>query len=370
MKDILIIGGGLAGLISGIQFARRGIPCTVVEKKNYPMHRVCGEYISNEVVPFLKSIDAFPTEIDISSIHEFQLSAVNGKSSLLNLEMGGFGISRYAFDYFLFNKALSLGVKFKLQTEVIDIKFLNEKFIVKTTDQELQADVVVGGFGKRSKADLALNRSFIQKRSPYVGVKYHVKTDFPADRIALHNFEGGYCGASCVEDGIVNICYLSHRDVLKQHKSISEMEQQVLFKNPLLKELFQNSHFLFEKPETINEISFATKEPVHEHVLMAGDAAGMITPLCGNGMAMAIRSAKVLSEMIIKFCTTPGYSRQQLEHDYAKAWNELFRQHLWEGRQVQKLFGNAFTSSLAINLMIYSKPLARQIVKRTHGDYF
>ena len=57
---------------------------------------------------------------------------------------------------------------------------------------------------------------------------------------------------------------------------------------------------LFEKPEVINEITFEKQDPVSNHILMCGDAAGMITPLCGNGMAMAIHSAKILSGLIIE----------------------------------------------------------------------
>ena len=52
--------------------------------------------------------------------------------------------------------------------------------------------------------------------------------------------------------------------------------------------------------------SFAPKKPVEEHILMSGDAAGLITPLCGNGMAMAIRSAKILSETRFYHTTKVG----------------------------------------------------------------
>ena len=70
------------------------------------------------------------------------------------------------------------------------------------------------------------------------------------------------------------------------------MERQVLLKNPHLKRIFSEADFVFGRPEVINEISFETKDPVENHILMAGDAAGMITPVCGNGMAIAIHSGK------------------------------------------------------------------------------
>ena len=130
-----------------------------------------------------------------------------------------------------------------------------------------------------------MGRKFTTTRSPYAAIKYHIRTDHPTDLIALHNFRDGYCGISNVEDGKTNLCYLTHRNNLRKTGSIASLEEEILQKNHLLKYIFSNSEFLFEKPEVINEISFATKDPVEGHVLMAGDAAGMITPLCGNGMA-------------------------------------------------------------------------------------
>lgn len=357
-------------MLTGIQLVRAGVPSTLIEKKSYPFHRVCGEYISNETVPFLQSLGLFPTEFSLPRLSRFRLSSVNGKYADLSLDLGGFGISRYSFDHFLYEKAKASGVNFFLNTEAETIAFETQRFIVKTEQQMLKADVIVGSFGKRSKVDITMARNFIRKRSPYIGVKYHIYTDHPNDLIALHNFKDGYCGISNIEDGKTNLCYLSHRNNLKKYGNIAEMEANVLFKNPFLKSLFENAKFIFNKPETINEISFETKSPVENHVLMVGDAAGMITPLCGNGMAMAIHSSQLLSKCIIRYCKTPGYSREQLERDYSQQWKMLFEKRLWVGRQIQRLFGSETASDFAVNLARHLKPLANFLVRQTHGVPF
>jgi len=367
---VVVVGGGISGLLTAIQLATAGIECFLVEKKNYPFHRVCGEYISNETVPFLHSLNLYPDQFHPPLIQRFQLSSVRGKNKIVPLDLGGFGISRYTFDSFLYEKAKSLGVIFYLKEEVEKILFDRETFLVKTQNRQLEADFVIGAFGKRSKVDVQLDRSFIQKRSPYVGVKYHIKTDHPNNLIALHNFDGGYCGISNVEEGKTNLCYLTHRENVRRFKSIKEMEEAILFKNPFLKNIFTNSQFLFDKPETINEISFETKLPVEAHILMTGDAAGMITPLCGNGMAMAIHSAKIVSDLLVKYSKQKKISRIQLEQQYIDAWNKLFKNRLWFGRQVQKLFGSEWASNAAVNLAINIRPLADVIIKGTHGDPF
>ncbi|MBL7873199.1 MAG: FAD-dependent monooxygenase [Cyclobacteriaceae bacterium] len=369
MKSIIIIGGGLAGLVGANYMVEKGLSVTLVEKKRYPFHRVCGEYISNETIPFLKARGLFPQEFNPPKINRFQLTSLNGRVALLPLDLGGFGISRYSFDHFLYKKALDKGVNFVLDTEVESVLFKDESFFVRTGQTELSADLVIGSFGKRSRLDLSMKRSFVQKRSPYAGVKYHIRTDQPADLISLHNFKDGYCGISQIEDQKFTLCYLTHRINLKSHGSIKAMEEAVLFKNPYLKSIFRNSEFLFDKPEVINEISFATKTPIENHVLMTGDAAGMITPLCGNGMAMAIHSAKILSELVIEY-SAGKITREHLEIQYSQKWNSLFAIRLWTGRQIQRLFGDEWTSNLAINLMRKSQPLAELIIKKTHGQPF
>lgn len=369
-KKIVVVGGGLAGLIVAIRLARNNFDCTVIEKKTYPFHRVCGEYISNETEGFLKRERLFPDLFNPASITHLQLSSASGKATILPLGLGGFGISRFTYDNFLFEEAKKEGVTFLLNTTVDDILYNDQVFQLKTTHQTITADLVIGAFGKRSRLDVTLSRGFIKKRSPYVGVKYHALTDQPPHLISLHNFIGGYCGTSKVENNQTNICYLTRRENIKQYGSIENMEEHVLFKNPQLKSLFRNATMLFEKPEVINEISFEQKEPVANHVFMVGDAAGMIAPLCGNGMAMAIHSAKILSDLLIRQAEQP-FNRSWLEKEYAKHWQKTFAARLWRGRFIQnKLFGTTSGSSVAVNLILHSRFLANFIVRSTHGRVF
>jgi len=52
--DVLIIGGGLAGLTCAIHLSRQNVPVAVIEKNTFPNHKVCGEYVSKEVLGYLK----------------------------------------------------------------------------------------------------------------------------------------------------------------------------------------------------------------------------------------------------------------------------------------------------------------------------
>jgi flavin-dependent dehydrogenase len=367
-QEVLIVGGGLAGLVASLLLVKEGHQVTLVEKKVYPFHRVCGEYVSNEVLDFLKRNDLLPDFLELPQIDTFEFSDTQGKSVFLSLDLGGFGISRYQLDLWLYQLASKQGVNFLTGISVTDLKFLEKEdlFEVKLSDfQVLQLPVVLGAFGKRSKLDQVLERPFFTKRSPYIGVKYHVKAEGSPNTVALHNFQGGYCGFNAIEGGKFNLCYLGSRDQLRAYGSIPEMEQAVLWKNPLLKLIFQESDFLWEKPEVITEINFERKLPVENHLLMLGDAAGLITPLCGNGMAMAMHSALLVTEALRE-----GKTRQEVEQHYSRRWNALFYQRLGVGRAIQGLFGSGRGSVIARNLIAHVPFVARTLLKNTHGQPF
>ncbi|HSI75718.1 MAG TPA: NAD(P)/FAD-dependent oxidoreductase [Lunatimonas sp.] len=363
--EIAIIGGGLSGLVAAYLLAKSGRDVLLVEKKSYPFHRVCGEYISNEVTDFLVKEGLFPTTLRPSTLTQFRLSSINGKVAEMQLDLGGFGISRFAFDHFLYKKCKAMGVNFLLNTQVSDVVELKESLFELSLDTGtiVTSNIVLGAFGKRSKIDKALQRPFFAKRSPYIGVKYHVRTLHEPDMVALHNFEGGYCGINKVEDDIFNICYLGNRQLLKKHGTIAAMENEVLFKNPQLKKLFNESEFLWEKPEVINEINFCTKKPVENNMLMLGDAAGMITPLCGNGMAIAIHTGKLAAEAILAH-----NSLKKIQAAYSGSWKHYFEKRLFIGRMVQRLFGSTAQSDFAVGLVNQLPYLARQIMRQTHGE--
>lgn len=370
MKRVLIIGGGLSGLTTAVNLARRGIECLVAERNGYPLHKVCGEYVSNEALPFLKSVNLIPGQIDrFPHIKKLCISACNGRSATIPLDLGGIGISRYTLDHHFYNVAKAHGVRFMLNTTAENIRFVNDHFTLTCNGSEIEADVVVGAYGKRSRLDRQMQRNHTLHTSPHLAVKHHIRTGFPADLIALHNFEGGYCGIIRVEDGITNVCYLVRRERLKAAGSIPALEEEIGRENHLLREIFFGSERIWERPLVINEISFETKTPVEHHVLMCGDAAGMIVPACGNGMAMAIHAGKLVSETILDYCNG-RITRDAMENEYRMKWRKHFAWRLWTGRRLQGLFGSRLMSGVAVNTATYLKPVATWLTRRSHGQTF
>jgi len=369
-----IVGGGLAGLTLAIQLADAGYSVILFEKEKYPFHKVCGEYISMESYEFLERIGMPLSTMDLPMINEVKISSPNGTELTRKLDLGGFGISRYTLDSTLADIAKTKGVIILEETKVTDVIFENDLFLLKTEQHTYRVKITFGAYGKRSALDKKLNRRSEKPVSSgqknYVGVKYHVKITLPANRIELHNVKDGYCGISKVDGDKYCLCYLTDSKNLKNNNGdIKKMEHNVLMKNPFLKKYFAEAVMLYQQPLTISQVTFSKKSTIENHVLMLGDAAGSIAPLCGNGMSMAMHAslqAFLLADKYLK-----GHiSRGDFEMSYSNQWNHLFSKRIKTGQYIQHLFGRALLTNIVISLLKKMPFLADKLISSTHGNKF
>lgn len=372
--DIIIVGGGLAGLSQAIQASSAGYKTLLIEKEEYPFHKVCGEYISNESLPFLQRLGLNTNAMHLPNINQFMLTLPDGSSFETKLDLGGFGISRYTLDHLLYQQAIQCGAKIITGIKVQDVHFEQDQFTVYSGTNVFQAKVVSGSYGKRSNLDIKWKRNFTQQQSNwnknYVAVKYHIQYDIRKDLIALHYFKQGYCGISAIEADKCCLCYLTTAQGLQAAgNNISAFEANVIYANPHLKRIFSQAVFLYDQPLTIAQVNFAPKTAVENHILLCGDAAGLITPLCGNGMSMALHSSKLAFEQIQEFLAGK-ISRLQMEKAYTKAWHELFSGRMITGRMIQRLSERNFNLKLLFYAMKYIPLVANEVIRRTHGKPF
>jgi len=371
--DVGIVGGGLAGLSLSILLAKKEYKVVLFEKEKYPFHRVCGEYISLESWNFIESLGLNLSALNLPIIKKLIVSSPNGKRVNADLDLGGFGISRFFIDNELKKIAINNGVNVLEETKVNDVVFNDGKFAIKYKSESVTFAVVVASFGKRSNLDVKWERDFVRRKpgklNNYIGVKYHIKSSFPCNTIALHNFSNGYCGISKVEGNAYCLCYLTTAQNLKNNNSIKEMEQNILYKNPFLKKIFTEAEFIFKEPVTISQISFERKTLIQNHVMMLGDAAGMITPLCGNGMSMALHSSKIASIYIDQYLNKE-VTMTEMEKRYRQQWENNFGKRLKVGRIIQRMFGKELTTNLFISLLKPFPFLVNKIIKATHGKEF
>lgn len=372
--DVAVIGGGLGGLTLSIQLARQGHSVIIFEKEAYPFHRVCGEYISLESERYLKECGVDIRALQLPIITRLEVSAPDGTTLQHPLPLGGFGISRYGIDAMLAEQAHLAGVDIHERDKISDVRYLDGNMEITATSGHYRSRIAVGSFGKRSNLDVKWNRPFARhkpgKLNNFIGIKYHIRYDHPRDAIVLHNFEDGYCGMSAIEKDLSCLCYLTTAANLERSgNSIKRMEQEILSRNPHLARIFSEAEFIFPEPIAISQVSFEKKDTIHDHVLLIGDAAGMITPLCGNGMSMAMHAGKIASGLVHEFLMH-RISRDRMERDYTRQWQQQFSARLRTGRLVQSAFGKPTTTNLFIRTMRKLPALTDLLIRQTHGQPF
>jgi flavin-dependent dehydrogenase len=119
----------------------------------------------------------------------------------------------------------------------------------------------------------------------------------------------------------------------------------------------------------ISNVHFARKETETNGILLLGDAAGAITPLCGNGMSMAMRGSRILAGELVSYFEKKQ-SKEALTANYKKAWNAAFGTRISAGYYLQGLFGKKNTTHIALRLLAKMPGLTNKLVSLTHGNRF
>ena len=301
----------------------------------------------------------------------FNTGSLYGQLVQTKLPLGGFGISRFALDDRMWQACLHSTVEcFSAKVEQLSFNEPQNKElpfeIALHEGSMIRARVVLAAHGKRSVLDKSLKRTFIDKKSRWVAFKEHYKHPFfPKGRVELHSFEGGYCGLSRTETGAVNLCFLVDKSRLANGADRASLER-VLSENIHLRQFLAEAAPCFEKPLSIAQINFGAKPCVENHLIYIGDSAGLIHPLCGNGMAMAIGSARIAAHLCGSYLRGE-ISRNRMERSYAKQWKKQFRLRMLAGRYIQDLIQSKSMSKALLPLLKSSPTLLQNMIALTHG---
>ena len=121
-----------------------------------------------------------------------------------------------------------------------------------------------------------------------------------------------------------------------------------------------------DQPLVISQIHFGSKLAVESEIPYLGDAAGLIHPFCGNGMAMAFQSAQLVSPLI------SGFLRGELSYPeylrwYQKRWKDHLSGRLSFGRMLSPLLGHPVWAPWAIGAVKYIPGLWDLLLHQSHG---
>jgi flavin-dependent dehydrogenase len=369
--DVLIIGGGLAGCGAALHLARQGADVLLLEKNDYPRHTLCGEFLSPESQQSLDAMGVLDDVRDAGAhpITDARLTAPGTRPAEHALPGTALGLSRYRLDALLFKHAVAAGADGRTSTRVTDVAgSLDTGFVVETADGDThEARVVLGAYGKRARLDRTLDRPFLNERTPYVAFKAHYAGASVPHTIELHGFPGGYCGCSHVEDDRLNVCWIGHVDALKDAGGTPEaMIDAALQENNALAARLRGLERVSDRFEAVSQVSLADKTRFVDDVCMIGDTAGMIAPLCGDGMAMALRTADLVAPLVTKFLDGTR-SATSFRTAYEQRWSQTFGTRMRVGRWAHQAAFSHTAAPALVRTLRWVPPLARLLIRATRG---
>ncbi|HCY74976.1 MAG TPA: hypothetical protein DHV28_03575 [Ignavibacteriales bacterium] len=374
--DILIIGGGPAGSTTALYLSELGLNIILIEKKIFPREVLCGEFLSKEVTDVLKELNIFNDFLSLNpnKLNSFRAIDESGIELKSDLNFDAYALKRSVFDLFLLNKARSKNVKIIQPAEVISTTRYNREFMSVIEEHngnklQIKSRLVIAAYGKQNILDKKLGRDFVNKKSNLNGVKFHLPTNLLEkrfdDEIRIYTDKELYCGMNQVSDTEMTVCFLENR---KQSKIPSRERLIDLIKsNNHFKKVFSEDAIDFIKTTNIygtGNIYFGKKEIVENGIIMVGDATRVISPLAGDGIGMAMESAKLLHSVFSKY--NPD-NLDELNSDYVTQYEKIFSKRLKTAKIIQSIILNRKTRNIGFSFANKYPALLPYLIKFTRS---
>jgi len=330
VEDVAIIGAGPAGSTLAALLAGRGASVTVYDRDVFPRDKLCGEFLSYDALPVLEPLGVI-AEIDRAGAPHIERCRVVGAKRTYELALPhpARGVSRLFLDDLLLRTAVQRGAK---RADGVTVASL----------EELDAKIVAGAWGRWGRFDQQLHRGFVTDHSHRnFGFKRHYRNTEHGTRntehIDLYSFTKGYLGVNAIEGALTNICGLVHASRLSGHKGKWDaFIETIRREHPRLEELYAQHESAQDGYLSSEPVIFRSRSAVEGGVFMIGDASGVIDPLTGNGMAMAIQSALLVAPMLLRLLETPA-RRGAIEDEYRRAHRAMFTPRIAWSRRTASL---------------------------------
>ena len=369
--DTVVVGASLAGSAAALVLARCGARVAVVDKATFPRPKTCGELFSPDGVAALArlGLDGEVRAAGAATIRRFALVRPDGGRVRGRLPAPALSLSRERLDGIVLEGARRADATFHLGEAVTSIEgSLAEGFTVKTPARTLESRTVLGAWGRYSPLDGRLGRPFFGAPATLFGFKKFLVGESGArlaDHVVLHIFRGGYLGLSLVEEGRVSLGALATPAVAQEaHHDFDRLLARLSAGSPALA-----ADLAGLTPEPGPAL---VSEPVHlgprgamwGDILLAGDAAGVVDPYTGSGMALALRTGEAAGALLAEHAAG-RVAATDLASEWARRWRAVTGNVFFFSR----LFRPVFLGGLATRLVVpATAPLAGLAARLTRGS--
>jgi menaquinone-9 beta-reductase len=299
--DVLIIGAGPAGAVAATILARAGARVRVLDRAIFPRDKLCGDTVNPGTVAILKRLRlADPLDSRSLPVAGMRISGENGVVVDGRYPAGvtGRALLRRHLDWMLLEDAMAAGAQFEpgvpVRRAIVDGGRVTG--IVLDRGCELRAPAVIAADGRRSSLAFGLGLAShpVRPRRWALGAYFDEGAKTQASVLGEMHVRGDhYIGVAPVPGGLTNVCLV--REWRAGDAAIGDPGRAIaraLADDALLRDRFAGAR-LATTPVVLGPLAVDVAASSLDGLLLAGDAAGFIDPMTGDGLRFAIRGAEL-----------------------------------------------------------------------------
>ena len=316
--DLAIVGAGPAGSSSAITAARLGARVGLFEAKDFPRHRVCGEFVSaeslNVLAGLLQDVPAAGALFQVAPVIDRTRLLLGERVIEAPVAPPALSISRYELDALLWEAARRAGAVAHSNCEVVGSDG-DGPFMLQTPSGRFKAKALIVAAGRWSQ--FTADRT-IPPGPKWIGLKGHFQEPWTEPCTDLYFFANGYCGVQPVTNGVVNACAMVRSDRATSLEDVFKLQ-------PKLADRAANWRAIMQ-PVSTAPLIYRQPQPVRGNTIFVGDAAAFIDPFAGDGISIALRSGQVAAQCICKFLmgrTALSEAVTLYQHEYSRQFAPL-----------------------------------------------
>ncbi|MBV9348069.1 MAG: FAD-dependent monooxygenase [Pseudolabrys sp.] len=373
--DALVIGGGPAGATAALLLARAGWSVALVEKKEFPRRKVCGEFISATSLTLLRELGVLPQFAAQAGPPVRQVGFFAGKHSFtaqmpsVDGELTwGRALGRETLDTLLLAQAARAGARIIQPATVRSIARTGDTHVacVEAADSEhdVRARVVIAAHGSWENGSLLTQASRPHRKSDLLAFKAHFTGGaLPDNLMPLLAFPGGYGGMVHGDRGRVSLSCCIRRDALEAARKsyggpaaeavLAHIRNTCAGADAAMDGARREEVWLAAGP-----IRPGIRERYRDGIFVTGNAAGEAHPVVAEGISMAMQSSWLLCRALLSYdVRISSEERAAAAADYTADWSGAFAVRLYAAALFAQLAQRPATAELSAAVIARFPPL-------------
>jgi menaquinone-9 beta-reductase len=306
--DVIVSGGGPAGALAAIRLARGGARVVLCDRAAFPRQKLCGDTLNPGGVALLRMSGlSGPIEAHGLPLDGMLVTGVTGVCIRGTYGEGlvGRAWARRHLDLQLLEAAAGAGVDVRTALKVLAPSLASDGRVAGVRvrlsngrEETLESRWTIAADGRRSPLGLALGLIVhpAQPRRWAIGT-YAEGVDRVEGFGEMHVRSGHYIGVAPAESGLVNLCLVTSTRA-GMHDPAARLWDAVRH-DPILRERCARARQV-APVVTLGPLAVDARAAGVPGLLLAGDAAGFVDPMTGDGLHIALRGGQLAADVVLQ----------------------------------------------------------------------